>query len=265
MEKKKEPFIIDEEMIEKATAYMPLSMKKAIAVAVAKQCLETVDKTTESIATETALPIPQLYKEACGAKVPYLMYYFLTEYLHIELSDDFDQSDYDYYAQFQPLMQLERLKVNCKKQENKNKVFDILYDFKELKKMLDTEIFNLKESKNDTLTRLNDSISLFASPENIKALNELLQRTIGEVEVAQKKLNEKRATAKKSKPPRICPQTSKPCYSKAICGECEFSSEEDKKRLKEFREKHKPTSLTEDLAQYLNEEKDKKTKPTEKK
>lgn len=194
MEKKK--FIIDEKMIAEATDYIPLSMKKAIATAVAKECLVAVDKTTENIATETQLPIPQLYREECGAKQLFLMYYFLTEYLHIELKDDFGEEDYDYYASSHIFNQLERFKSG--NAEIKNKVFDILYDFKELKKMLDTEIFNLKESTNNGLDRVQSYIDLFASPENIAKLNDLLQKTIGEVETAQKKLDDKRATAKKT-------------------------------------------------------------------
>lgn len=196
MEKKKFEFIIDEKMITEATSYISLSMKKAIAKGIANACLEAVDSTTENIAKETQLPIPQMYREECGAKQLYLMYYFLTEYLHIELADDFSEEDYDKYASNHIFNQLERFKSGDK--AIKDKVFDILYDYKELKKMLDTEIFNLKESRNDTLTRLQDSISLFSSPENIKALNDLLQKTIGEVETAQKKLADKRGTVKKT-------------------------------------------------------------------
>lgn len=183
-------------MIAEATDYIPLSMKKAIATAVAKECLVAVDKTTENIATETQLPIPQLYREECGAKQLFLMYYFLTEYLHIELKDDFVEEDYDYYASSHIFNQLERFKSG--NAEIKNKVFNIFYDFKELKKMLDTEIFNLKESTNNGLDRVQSYIDLFASPENITKLNDLLQKTIGEVETAQKKLNDKRTTAKKT-------------------------------------------------------------------
>lgn len=196
MAQKKEPFIIDEEMIKKATSYIPLATKKAIATALADACLVAVDKTTENIATETQLPIPQLYREECGAKPLYLMYYFLTEYLHIKLSDEFTEEEYDYYASSHIFNQLERFKTADK--EIKDKVFDILYDFKELKKMLDTEIFNLKESRNDGVERISASISLFSSPENVKQLNDLLQKTIGEVETAQKKLADKRTTAKKT-------------------------------------------------------------------
>lgn len=194
--KKKEPFIVDEEMIKKATSYIPVATKKAIAIALADACLVAVDKTTENIATETQLPIPQFYREECGAKSLYLMYYFLTEYLHIAVSDEFTEEEYDYYAGSHIFNQLERYK--CGNADIKNKVFDILYDFKELKKMLDTEIFNLKESRNNGLERVQSYIDLFASPENIKQLNDLLQKTIGEVETAHKKLADKRTATKKT-------------------------------------------------------------------
>lgn len=194
--KKREPFIVDEEMIKKATSYIPLATKKAIATALADACLVAVDKTTENIATETQLPIPQLYREECGAKSLYLMYYFLTEYLHIAVSDEFTEEEYDYYASSHIFNQLERFKTADK--EIKDKVFDILYDYKELKKMLDTEIFNLKESRNNGLERVQSYIDLFASPDNIKQLNDLLQKTIGEVETAQKKLADKRTATKKT-------------------------------------------------------------------
>lgn len=195
MEKKK--FIIDEKMIAEAINYIPFSDKIEIVNELAESCVEAVDKITDGIATETQLPIPQLYKERCGAKQYFLMYYFLTKYLHINIeADKWTVEQFDYYASSHIFNQLERFKSG--NPEIKNKVFDILYDFKELKKMLDTEIFNLKESRNNSLERVQSYIDLFASPENIKQLNDLLQKTIGEVETAQKKLAEKRGTAKKT-------------------------------------------------------------------
>lgn len=191
-------FIITEEMIANATSYLPHADKKAISAVIANDCLEVVDVTLEGIVQKAAIPLPQLYKERCGAKHLYLMYYFLTKYLHIEIAEDFDESLYDYYAGSHIFNQLERFKSG--NVEIKNKVFDILYDFKELKKMLDTEIFNLKENKNDGIERLSASFSLLSTPENVKALNGLLQKTIGEVEGKQKELAEKRATAKKTTP-----------------------------------------------------------------
>ncbi len=201
MANKKEKFKVTEEMISKATDYIPFTEKIAIVDELAESCIEAVDKITDGIATETQLHIPQLYKERCGAKQYFLMYYFLTKYLHIDLkADKWNDEKYDYYASSHIFNQLERFKSG-NNADVKAKVFDILYDYKALKQMLETEIYNLKESRNDTLTRLQDSISLFASPDNIKQLNDLLQKTIADTEVAQKKLDEKRATAKTEKKP----------------------------------------------------------------
>lgn len=197
MANKKDKFIITEEMISKATDYIPFTEKIAIVDELAESCIEAVDKIMDGIATETQLPIPQLYKERCGAKQYFLMYYFLTKYLHIDIkADKWSDEQYDYFAGSHIFNQLERFKSG-NNAEIKAKVFDILYDYKQLKQMLETEIYNLKESHNDGLSRLNDSISLFASPDNIKQLNNLLQKTIDDTEVAQKKLAEKRGTAKK--------------------------------------------------------------------
>lgn len=194
----KEPFVITEEMIANATCYLPLSDKRAFVEVMAKNCLEAYDVSLDEIAQATAIPLPQLFKEKCGQKQVYLMYHFLTEYLHIDFPNDFGDDEYDYYAGSHIFNQLERFK--SKDAEIKNKVFDILYDFKELKKMLDTEIFNLKESLNDGVERISSSIGLLSTPENVKALNDLLQKTMGEVEGKQKELTEKRATAKKTTP-----------------------------------------------------------------
>ena len=50
-------------------------------------------------------------------------------------------------------------------------------------------------------------MDLFASPNNIKQLNNLLQKTIADTEVAQKKLAEKRATATISQTETVKPKT----------------------------------------------------------
>ena len=191
----REKFIITDEMIRGAESYIPFVDKLTIVSETAEACLEPVDRETAGIATETQLPIPQLYKERSGAKQYFLMYYFLTKYLHVKIAETgWTTEEYDYYASSHIFNQLERFK--SKDAEIKNKVFDLLYDYKQLKSMLEVEIYNLKETKNSALDRLQDSISLFASPENIAKLNELMQKNLGELETAQKKLAAKRGKAK---------------------------------------------------------------------
>ena len=187
-------FTITDEMIRGAESYIPFDDKRTIAEAQAPACLIAVDKGTDEIATETHLPIPQLYKERCGAKQYFLMYYFLTMYLHVKIAENkWSNEEYDYYASSHIFNQLERFKSS--EAEIKNKVFDLLYDYKQFKSMLEVEIYNLKEAKNNGLDRLQSYLDLFASPENVAKLNELMQKNLGELETAQKKLAEKRGAA----------------------------------------------------------------------
>lgn len=191
----REKFIITDKMIREAESYIPFVDKLNIIAETVESCLEPVDRETAGIATETQLPIPQLYKERSGAKQYFLMYYLLTRYLHIEVADTgWTVEEFDYYASSFPVNQLERHKSGDA--DVKNKVFDLLYDYKQLKSMLEVEIYNLKETKNSALDRLQDSISLFATPENIAKLNELMKKNLGELEEAQKKLAAKRGKAK---------------------------------------------------------------------
>ena len=191
----REKFIITDEMIRGAESYIPFVDKLTIVSETAEACLEPVDKETAGIAMEAQLPIPQLYKERSGAKQFFLMYYFLTRYLHIKIYEkSWTIEEYDHYASSHIFNQLERFKSGDV--DVKNKVFDILYDYKQLKSMLEVEIYNLKETKNSALDRLQDSISLFASPENVAKLNELMKKDLGELEEAQKKLAAKRGKAK---------------------------------------------------------------------
>ncbi len=191
---KREKFIITEAMIRAAIDYIPFDDKRAIAEEQAPACLVAVDKGTDEIATEMQLPIPQLYKEQIGAKQYFLMYYFLTRYLGLDIgASTWNKQEFDYYASSHIFNQLERFKSSDI--AIRSKVFDILYDFKQLKSMLEVEIYNLKEARNSALDRLQDSIALFSTPENIAKLNELMQKNLGELQTAQKELAAKRGEA----------------------------------------------------------------------
>ena len=196
----REKFTITDEMIRGAESYIPFVDKLNIVTETVEACLEPVEKETTGIAAETQLPIPQFHKERSGAKQYFLMFYFLTRYLHVTLSEaGWSTEEYDYYASSHIFNQLERFK--SRDAEIKNKVFDILFDYRQLKSMLEVEVYDLKKAKNSALDRLQDSISLFSTPENIAKLNGLMQKNLGELEEAQKKLAAKRGKAKAAAKP----------------------------------------------------------------
>ncbi len=199
MEKKKskEPFIITEEMIEKAKAYIPLADKVAFAVVTAKECIEPVEIDVLNIQANETMALPSLYQEDTFKKQLYLMQAFLKDYLHIAVPDEFTAEVYDEYAKDQPLNQLERLKTKGKP-EIKDKVFDLLADYKALKKLLDNEIYKLVTARNDTPSRILASVTLMSDPETVKKMVAELQKVTAQVEEKQTELKQKRTNTKKA-------------------------------------------------------------------
>lgn len=196
MEKEKWEFIINEQMIKDATAYIPLLSKVAIATTIAQYCIQPVEMSIQKMQSDETLTLPQMYEDDTTSKNLHLMYILLTEYLHVQVNDDFSTDDYDKYAKFHPMNQLERFKSGSP--EIKNKVFDLLYDFKELKKLIDTEIYNLKCARNDTLERFLAGVTLLSNPENVQKMVAELQKITEQVQEKQGEVKQKRATAKKT-------------------------------------------------------------------
>ena len=190
-----EQFIITDEMITNATDYIPLVSKIAIAKTLADRCVQAVDISVQKIQSDETLTLPQMYEDDTMAKQLNLMYILLTEYLHVEVNDDFSVEDYDKYAKFHPMNQLERFK--SKSPNLKDKVFDLLYDFKELKKLVEMEIYNAKCNRNDTLERFLAGITLLSNPENIQKMVSELQKVTEQVQDKQAEVKQKRTTAKK--------------------------------------------------------------------
>ena len=107
----------------------------------------------------------------------------LKEYLNIQIPDEFTDETYDQYGEAHILNQLERFKGNA---GLKDKVFNILGNFKKFEKMLNTEIENEKNVRNDPVARLSAAISIVSNPENLKKMQEELEQKANEFEIAQK-------------------------------------------------------------------------------
>lgn len=178
--KKNFNLIITEEMIQRATSYVPLARKIALAQTIAPECVYAAEITTQTLEANRVLALPQIYLENVTVKQLYLMQVFLTEYLLIEIPKDengneldFNTEVYDAFACTHPLNQLERMKTNP---VVKDKVFDILADYKEFKKLLDIEIFNLRTARNDAWERALAGIGVISSPEAIKKMQSELEK-----------------------------------------------------------------------------------------
>lgn len=178
----KKKFKITEEMLMAATDYIPLTKKIAIAKIIAPKCIEKSVTAEQNQKGLEFLALPTQWVDDLETKNLYTMSVLLREYLGVKIPESFTDQNYDEYASVHILNQLERFKSNV---SLKDKVFDLLSDFRDFKKMLDTEIFNEKEVRNDPVARISAAISIASNHENIKKAQEEIERLAGEFESAQ--------------------------------------------------------------------------------
>lgn len=183
-----EKFKVTEDLLRKANDYIPLHKKIEIAKAIAPHCIEKSKTAEQNQKGLEFLALPTLWVDNMEIKNLYMMSVLLSEYLHVQIPDDFTDEEYDKYESAHVLNQLERFKGYA---ELKDKVFDLISDYRAFKKILDTEIFNEKEVRNDSVARLSAAISIVSNPENIKKMQAELEKTAGEFEIAQREAKEK--------------------------------------------------------------------------
>lgn len=179
----KKKFKVTEEMVRNANHYIPISKMSAIASVIAPLCIKKSKTAKQNEKGLEFLALPTLWVDDQEKKDLYKMSILLMEYLKVQIPDDFTDAHYDFYGSAHVLNQLERFKSNA---ELKDKVFDLLGDFKRFEKMLHTEIENEKVVRNDPVARLTAAISIVSNPENIKKMQEELERATSEFETAQR-------------------------------------------------------------------------------
>lgn len=166
-------FELTDEVMQNADVYMPLELKAKLAKDVAKECIVDMLTAEQNLEGEKFLALPYIKGEDKELKALCLMQILLNYYLKIDTKTPFDNEKYNYYAGGSILNQIERYKSNF---DLKNKAFDLLADYKEFRKFVETEISNLIAVNNDALARVMAAIQVFSNPENIKKGLEELQK-----------------------------------------------------------------------------------------
>lgn len=191
-----ETYTITKETMRNAQSYMPLGQKESLARQIADLCVKPTKTAEQNKIGETLLALPTLQEEDSALKNMLLLNTLLGYYLDVELKETAENGEavdpyarYDFYAGGHIMNQLERFKGDA---ELKNKAFDLLADYKDFKKMVETEVYNKKVRENDAMGRLTASLAVFADPETVKALAEQLRT---ESERAADVIKEKKAIA----------------------------------------------------------------------
>ena len=146
-----------EQDILNATTYMPIELKGKTAKAIAVSSIAVVnvnmDITSDS-GDKSQKPLPPRYTEDVITKMAWQLRMLLVFYLKQDLgSEDMTAEMYDDWGRVAVFNQLDRLKQS-KDPEVRNKVYDILDDYRELCKMVSTEIAMELTVRNDPFNRI---------------------------------------------------------------------------------------------------------------
>jgi hypothetical protein len=154
---------------------MPVSEKYDYALTLASECLDAYEKTDN----EKAMSLSPVYKENNLTKTVLLQTILMQYYFGIEIEDGDIMDFFDACGRGQIMNCLERFKSDP---ALKDRVFDILFDFKELKGMVNAEIYQEKLRRNDPINRLLENIAHVSSPENLREKNEEMRKLIEDID-----------------------------------------------------------------------------------
>lgn len=196
--------VITPEIVKNATDYIPLMKKQEMAETIAQKCIvKVLMKYTEKGDGTDSVPMPDRYQEYHMYTNLYLMGVLAKEYLHIPYEGDGSGKEhtgydnlkmpvnvYDQWGASHVLNQLEQMKTD---REMREKVFDLLNDYKDFRWMLAHEIDILLGHDNDVVTRmmqaLGASIKEMAA-DSMQELGEALQNEQSQEAEPEKKVSE---------------------------------------------------------------------------
>lgn len=196
--------VITPEIVKSATDYIPLMKKQEMAETIAQKCIvKVLMKYTEKGDGTDSVPMPDRYQEYHMYTNLYLMGVLAHEYLHIPYEGDGTGKEiidyenlkmpanvYDQWGASHVLNQLEQMKTD---RELREKVFDLLNDFKDFRWMLAHEIDILLGHNNDVVTRMMQAIGASIkemAADSVHELGEALQNEQPQEAEPEKKVSE---------------------------------------------------------------------------
>lgn len=171
-------YITAEQMKDKVNDYIPLLAKTEWVQLVAPKCFDRLEMTASMGDDEMA--IPPMYKESADLKSRYLMGFFVRLYLNAkwEIGEDEDEwlipyEEYDKWMGGHIFSQIEKFKSD---KELKDKCFNVLAEYKDVEKRLNSEIFGMLQAQNDAMSRQLAVQQMTMTPEAINAMLEGLNQ-----------------------------------------------------------------------------------------
>ena len=163
-------FTITKEIMAKANTYIPIAMKEMIANEVARACVKAthaVRPFSDKTPYDSDYGIAPNYCESISGKARVMLTILLSQYLGI-WGDDANFlcaiDDYDKWAGAHVMNQIERFKTG----EYREKAFDILADYREMEKYLNSAVYGVLRELNDPVTRIMEAIGYLSSREGVQ-------------------------------------------------------------------------------------------------
>lgn len=167
-------FVITANDIKRGKSYLPIMRKEAIVQKICADCIDAVQMAVK-LGGGQQTAVPALFRPNYGRKQRFLLGILLKEYLNREFlpceGTEYLMSadEYDAWGENHPIPTLERLKAD---KEIRDKIYDLLFDYKELEKRLTAAIYDECQGQNDTAIRtyaiLKEELESIVTPEEMK-------------------------------------------------------------------------------------------------
>ncbi len=180
-----EKFKITPEIMKNANTYISIGMKELIASDLARACVKETYKIKnheDNSQYQSDYGLSPMYCESPSSKARVMMTVLMSFYLNLWGDDKAflcDISEYDDLASAHVLNQIERFKSG----EYREKAFDLLADYKETEKYLNSAIYSVLRELNDPAKRILDALGNMASAE-------MMQNTLNQIQEYQAGIKE---------------------------------------------------------------------------
>ena len=185
-------FTITKEIMANAKTYIPIAMKEMIASEMARACVkETYKVRPHADKTPYAgdYGLAPNWCESVSSKARVMMTILLSQYLRVWGDDAAflcDIGEYDQWAEAHILNQIERFKGS----EYREKAFDILSDYREMEKYLNSAVYSVLRELNDPVTRFMSAIGEITSAEGVQKAMDAIKEAQEGISDEMKRQNE---------------------------------------------------------------------------
>lgn len=163
-------FEITKEIMANADTYMPLALKELISISKARECVKETNY-IQPMGVDTQFKgeygMGPMYCESPSTKARILMTCLMVFYLKV-WPDSTDMicslDDYDAWSKAHVLNQIERFKST----EYREKAFDIISDYREMERHLNSAIYSVLRELNDPVKRFMEAFGTMGSIEGIQ-------------------------------------------------------------------------------------------------